>query len=84
MRETTKWWIAQHLSLYGEAHGWVLEPNGIIKMSNLTFTAKFLWLLVQHCVFPSGADNIVTLDCAVLMAVMVRDFRWTSRGCCRQ
>ncbi|TMX03693.1 hypothetical protein EJD97_014822 [Solanum chilense] len=54
LRETTKQWIAQYLSGDGEAADWVLEPNGSIKKSNLTFTTKFevyfTWLLqaVMH------------------------------------
>ena len=46
MRETTKWYITHHLSVDGEAADWVLEPKGSIKKANLTFTTKFLWLLV--------------------------------------
>ena len=56
------------------------EPNGAIKKANLTFTAKFLWLLVRHCLSPTAADNIVTWDRAVLMAAMIAkfevDFAW--------
>ena len=47
------------------------EPKGAIKKANLTFTAKFLWLLVRHCLSPTAADNIVTWDKAVLMAAMI-------------
>ena len=25
------------------------DPKGAIKKANLTFTAKFLWLIVRHC-----------------------------------
>ena len=35
----------QHLSVDGEGADWVTEPKGAIKKANLTFTAKFLWLL---------------------------------------
>ena len=80
MRETTKRWMDLHLSVDGEGADWVIEPNGDIKMANLTFTAKFLWLLVRHCLSPKVADNIVTLDRAVLMAAMIAgfevDFAW--------
>ena len=55
-------------------------PNGAIKKANLTFTAKFLWLIVRHYLSPTTADNIVTWDRAVLMAVMIAgfevDFAW--------
>ncbi|TMW82926.1 hypothetical protein EJD97_003840 [Solanum chilense] len=59
---------------------WVTEPNGAIKKANLTFTAKFLWLIVRHCLSPTADDNIVTWDRAVLMAAMIAgfevDFAW--------
>ena len=60
LRETTKRWMALHLSVDGEGADWMIEPKGAIKMANLTFTAKFLWLLVRHCLSPTAADNIVT------------------------
>ena len=56
------------------------EPKGAIKKANLTFTAKFLWLIVRHCLSPTATDNIVTWDQAVLMAAMIAgfevDFAW--------
>ena len=42
LRETTKRWLAQYLSVDGENVDWVLEPKGDIKKANLTFTAKFM------------------------------------------
>ena len=60
MRETTKRWMALHLSVDGEGADWVTESKGAIKKANLTFTAKFLWLIVRHCLSPMAADNIVT------------------------
>ena len=46
----------------------------------MTFTAKFLRLIVCHCLSPTAADNIVTWDRAVLMAAMIAgfevDFAW--------
>ena len=55
------------------------EPKRAIK-TTLTFTVKFLWLLVRHCLSPIAADNIVTWDRAVLMAAMIAglevDFAW--------
>ena len=69
-----------HLSVDGEGDDWVTDPKGAIKKANLTFTAKFLWLLVRHCLSPTTADNIVTLDGAVLIAAMIAgfevDFAW--------
>ena len=48
--------------------------------ANLTFTTKFLWILVRHCLFPIAADNIVTWDRTVLMAAIIAgfevDFAW--------
>ena len=56
------------------------EPKGAIKKDNLTFTTKFLWLLVCHCLSPTTADNIFTWDRALLMAAMIArfevDFTW--------
>ena len=46
LRETTKRWMAQHLSVDGEGAYWVTEPKGDIKKANLMFIAMFLWLLV--------------------------------------
>ena len=69
-----------HLSVDGEGVDWVTEPKVAMKKDNLTFTTKFLWLLVHHCLSPIGADNIVTWDRAVLMAEMITrfevDFAW--------
>ena len=56
------------------------ESKGAIKKANFTFTEKFLWLLVCHCLSPTTADNIVTWDRVVLMAAMIAgfevDFAW--------
>ena len=41
-----------HLSVDGEGADWVTEPKGAIMKANLTFTAKFLWLIIRHA-FPS-------------------------------
>ena len=72
--------MALHLSLDGEGADWVTEPKGAIKKANLTFVAKFLLLLVRHCLSPTAADNIVTWDRAVLIAAMIAgyevDFAW--------
>ena len=66
--------MALHLSVDGEGADWVTELKGAIKKANLTFTAKFLWLLVPHCLYPTTADNIVTQDRAVLMEAMIAEF----------
>ncbi|TMX04112.1 hypothetical protein EJD97_011552, partial [Solanum chilense] len=80
LRETTKRWMAMHLSVDGEGADWVTEPKGAIKKANLTFTAMFLWLLVRPCLSPTATDNIVTWDRAVLMAALIAgfevDFAW--------
>ncbi|WP_416490225.1 hypothetical protein [Klebsiella pneumoniae] len=41
----------------------------------MTFTAKFLWLIIRHYLSPTAADNIVTWDRAVLMAAMIAGFK---------
>ena len=54
--------MALDLSVDGEGADWVTELKGAIKKANLTFTTKFLWLLVHHCLSPTAADNIITWD----------------------
>ncbi|TMW86760.1 hypothetical protein EJD97_020915, partial [Solanum chilense] len=54
LRKTTKKWMALHLSVDGEGADWVTESKGAIKKANLTFTAKFLWLIVRHCLSPTS------------------------------
>ena len=49
-----------HLSIDGEGADWVTESKEAINKANLTFTTKFLWLIVCHCLSPAAADNIVT------------------------
>ena len=74
LRVTTKRWMALHLSVDGECADWVTEPKGAIKKANLTFTMKFLWLIVCQCLSPTATDNIVTWDRVVLMVVMIDGF----------
>ena len=74
LRETTKRWMALHLSVDEEGVDLVTKPKRAIKKANLTFTAKFLWLLVHQYLSPTAADNIVTWDRAVLMAAMIAEF----------
>ena len=77
------------MSVDREGAVWVTEPKGAIKKANLTFTVKFLWLIVHHCLSPITVDNclspitvdnIVTWDRAVLMVAMIvgfeMDFAW--------
>ena len=56
------------------------ETKRAIEKANLTFTAKFLWLIVRQCLCLRAADNIVTWDRAVLMVVIIAgfevDFAW--------
>ena len=73
LRETTKRWIARYLSVDGEAADWVFEPKGAIKKDNLTFTAKFLWLIVRHCLCPQCYRKFCHLG-SVLMAAMITGF----------
>ena len=72
--------MALHLSVDGEGADWVTEPKGSIKKANPTLTAKLLWLIVHHCLFPTDANNIVTWDRALFIAAMIAgfevDFAW--------
>ena len=74
LRETTNRCMAMHMCVDGEGADWVTEPKGAIKKAKLTFTAKFLRLIVCHYLSPIAADNIVTWDRAVLMAAMISGF----------
>ena len=57
-----------------------MKPKGSIKKANLTFTTKFLWLIVRYCLSPTASDEIGTWDCEVFMAAMIArfevDFAW--------
>ena len=68
------------MSVDGEIADWVTEPKGDIKKDNLTFMAKFLWLIVLHCLSLTAADNIVTWDRLGMMEAMIAwfevDFVW--------
>ena len=70
VRETTKRWIAQHIFVDGKGAHWVLETRGVIKKANLTFVAKFIWLLIRHCLSPTAAEKIFTWDRVVLVAAI--------------
>ena len=74
LRETTKKWIALLFSVDVEGADWVTEPKGSIKNAHLTFTSKFLWLIVHHCLSPKDADNIVTWDSVVTMEAIRAGF----------
>ena len=73
LRETTKRWMDLHLSIDGEGADWVMKLKGAIRKANLSFTAKFLWLIVRHCLSPTVADNIVH-GIIVLMEAMIAEF----------
>ena len=68
------------MSIDGEGADQVTQPKGDIKKTNLTFTAKFLLLIVRHYLSPTTANNIVTWDRDVLMVVLIArfevDFAW--------
>ena len=72
--ETTKRCLALHCSVDGEGDNLVTEPKGAMKKAKLTITAKFLWLIVRHCLSPTAADNIVTWDRAVVIVAMIAGF----------
>ena len=66
--------MALQLSVDGKGADWLTEPKGAITKANLTFTVKFLWLIVCNCLSPTVVDNIVTWDREVLMAAMIAGF----------
>ena len=74
LRETTKWLITRQISINGKGADRVMDPIGLIKKANLMFEAKFIWLFVLHCLSPTAADNILTLDRVVLLAAIVSKF----------
>ena len=51
----------------------MVDPIDLIKKGNLTFAAKFIWLLVRR-LSPTDADNLLTLNRAVLLEAMVARF----------
>ena len=63
-----------HLFVDGESADCMTEQKGAIKKANLMFTAKFLWVIVPHCLSPTATDNIVTWDRAVLRTAMIAEF----------
>ena len=65
--------MAQHLFIDGEGADLFMELKGSIRKANLTFTAKFLRLIVRHYLSPTVADNIVH-GIAVLMEAMIAEF----------
>ena len=62
------------MSIDREGADWVTQPKGATKKANLIFTAKFLWLIVLHCLSLMAADNIVTWDRTVLLVAMIAGF----------
>ena len=63
------------MSFDREGVDWVTELK-----EDLTFTTKFLWLIIRHFLSPTATYNIVIWDRAVLMAAMIAgfevDFAW--------
>lgn len=49
----------------------MLDPRGLINKVNLTFAAKFFWLLVRHLLSPTTAVNILTWYITVLVVGLV-------------
>ena len=49
----------------------MLDPKGLIKKANLTFTTKIYWLLIHHRLSPMATNNILTLDRALVVASLV-------------
>uniref|UniRef100_M1DUE6 Integrase core domain containing protein n=1 Tax=Solanum tuberosum TaxID=4113 RepID=M1DUE6_SOLTU len=55
----------------GERAEWVTAPQLGIRKATLNFVVKFFWLLVRNTVSPTKADNQLTWDRAVMVAVFV-------------
>lgn len=55
----------------------MLDRRGLIKKANITFSFKFLEMLVCHNLSPTTVDNILTWDRAVIVAALIheRDFK---------
>lgn len=49
----------------------MLDRRGLIKKANITFSFKFLDMLVCHNLSPTTVDNILTLNRAVIVATLV-------------
>lgn len=63
--------VGSTTTIDGERSDWVLDPRGLINKDNLTFVAKFFWLLIRHRLSPTNIDTVLTWDRAVLVATMV-------------
>lgn len=72
--KSTRRWIDQQISIDGEGEKWVMDLKGFIKKANLTFAAKFIWLVVRHRLSLTAFDNILTWDRVVLVATIVSGF----------
>uniref|UniRef100_M1DY73 Integrase core domain containing protein n=1 Tax=Solanum tuberosum TaxID=4113 RepID=M1DY73_SOLTU len=55
----------------GERAEWVAVPRLSIRKATLNFVSKFFWLLVYNRVSPTKADNQLTCDRAIMVAVLV-------------
>ncbi|KAH0761420.1 hypothetical protein KY290_017493 [Solanum tuberosum] len=70
-REAVTLWLAKHIAADGERAEWVTAPQLGIRKATLNFVVKFFWLLVRNTVSPTKADNQLTWDRAVMVAVFV-------------
>lgn len=81
LRESTKRWIAQHISVDRDGADWVLDPRGLNNNSNLTFAAKFIWPLVRYLLSPVSVDHILTWDKRSFLLLWSPSSKLTFRGC---
>ena len=82
VRETTKRWIAQHISMDSDGADRVMDPRGLIKKANHTFSAKLIFLLVRHCLSPTTSSIIITWYRVVLVAAMLAGLKVDFSGYC--
>src|ERR1051325_7182049 len=67
-------WIAELVTDGGMAPEWVTDHSKRIKKSQLSFPAKFWWLVIRSWIRPTMADNDVTLERAVLLASVLAGY----------
>ncbi|KAF3672677.1 hypothetical protein FXO37_07403 [Capsicum annuum] len=63
-------WIAIYISPLGDEAPWIMG-QAMIKKGLLTLEAKFWWLLIRYCLFPTASDNTLTWEGATLVAYLM-------------
>jgi hypothetical protein len=67
-------WIAEQITDIGVEPAWVREHTSSIKKAHLSFRAKFWWLIIRSWIRPTRADNVITLERAVLLASVLAGY----------